>query len=71
MSIPRARPSPNPALACSKQVQKKEYIDRSAIRVRENPEPVKVEARVERQQGWACALGFRVQGSGLGLGFRA
>ena len=31
---------------------KKRNQDRSAIRVRENPKPAEVEARVERQRGW-------------------
>ena len=50
---PRDRHGPDLAPAflnwCKKQV------DRSAIRVRENPKPAKVEAKVERQQGWARA----------------
>ena len=54
-----ARASPNRAPAWSRWVPsklhrcKEQQQDRSAIRVRENPKPVKVKARVERQRGWA------------------
>ena len=51
---PRARPSPNLAPSCSSQVRRTSKKT-GAIRVRENPKPVKVEARVERQRGWARA----------------
>ena len=62
---PRARPSPNLAPARSRQVPENKCKNRTAIRA--NFQPVQVEARVERQRGWAHAgPGARLGASSTG-----